>query len=100
MLHTYTRARATQGPVNVTSLVAHLLYFATHGTRYATALPDTFGTAAFVAVAAAADVPPLFAFHLADAHGEVVRPGSKCFDLFRWVWVGAGEAGGHMHWLL
>lgn len=41
-----------QGPVNVTALVAHLLFLAANGgMQNATALPDTFGTAAFVSVA-------------------------------------------------
>eukprot|EP00967_Tisochrysis_lutea_P102863 scaffold155074_cov21-Tisochrysis_lutea.AAC.1 len=40
------------GPVNVTALVAHLLHLAANGgLEGATALPDTFGSAGFVAVA-------------------------------------------------
>lgn len=48
-------------PLCVTSLLAHLLFIVASGDlRRATALADTFGSPAFIAVAAAADVPPGF----------------------------------------
>ena len=53
----YTLAHYEQGPVNVTALVAHLMYLAANGgLENASVLPDTFGTAAFVAVAAAGEI--------------------------------------------
>ena len=43
--------------MNVTALVAHLMYLAANGgLENASVLPDTFGTAAFVAVAAAGEI--------------------------------------------
>ena len=71
----------------MTALAAHLLFVAANGgLAQATALPDTFGTAAFVAVAAAADLPPAFAAHMAAVHGETLLGSVACtkvFDIFR-----------------
>lgn len=73
-----------QDPVNITSVLAHLLFLTSNGQLdSATALADTFGTPAFLAVAAAADVPQEFREDVAQRHGVDISPGTKCFDLFR-----------------
>ena len=72
------------GPVAVSSLLAHLLFLrANGGLAGATALADTFGTAAFAAAAAAARVPAEFADDMRALHpaDPPVPHGTCCFTV-------------------
>ena len=72
------------GPVAVSALLAHLLFLrANGGLAGATALADTFGTAAFAAAAAAARVPAKFADDMRALHpaDPPVPRGGRCFNL-------------------
>ncbi len=73
------------GPVPVSALLAHLLFLrANGGLAGATALADTFGTAAFAAAAAAARVPDEFIEDIARLHPTepAIVPGAHtmCHD--------------------
>ncbi|PNH05120.1 hypothetical protein TSOC_008647 [Tetrabaena socialis] len=75
-------------PVAVTPLLAHLLFLAANGGggpggAGATALPDTFTTPAFLAVARAAAVPRAFRADVEGATGWAVPEHARVFDLFR-----------------
>lgn len=75
--------------VAVTPLLAHLLFLAANGGggtdgSGATALADTFMTAAFLAVARVAEVPEAFRRDVLAAHDWLVPAHVCCFDLFRW----------------
>ncbi len=84
-----TSTTTAAAAVAVTPLLAHLLFLAANGGGGpdgggATALADTFTSAAFVAVARAAAVPPAFRADVEASHSWVVPEGANCFDLFRW----------------
>lgn len=70
----------------VTQLLSHLLFLtANGGLSGATALPDTFTTAGFVAAALAAELPPEFVEDVERRWGDPLPAGGKVFDLFRSV---------------
>ncbi|KAG2497728.1 hypothetical protein HYH03_004464 [Edaphochlamys debaryana] len=80
----------------VTPLLAHLLFLAANGGGgpdgcSATALPDSFTTPAFLAVATAAEVPEGLRRDLEAHQGWAVPQGARCFDLFRRWRVDSGD---------
>ena len=59
------------GPLPLSALLAHLMFLRANGKlSSATALPDTFGTPAFVSAASAAAVPQLFIDDMREAYPE------------------------------
>lgn len=70
----------------LSQLLSHLLFVvANGGLSSATALPDTFTTEYFATVAAMTPVPEEFIDDMQQRWGEAVSPGSRVFDVLRWV---------------
>lgn len=68
----------------VSALVAHLVFIRTAGAfSSATALADTFGTAAFIAAACAAKLPPEIAADLRQNCSGELPEGATVFDIFQ-----------------
>lgn len=74
-----------QDPICVTQLLSHLVFLtANGGMAKATALSDTFTTAAFIRVGVLADLPPEFLADMRARWGEEPPAGAvKVFDIFR-----------------
>ena len=89
------------GPLTLSALLAHLLFLRVNGgLGTATALCDTFGTAAFVSAAMAAAVPQQFCQDMRDHYPEEapipegVKPSAMwpACQLFRWGVRDSGSA--------
>jgi nicotinic acid phosphoribosyltransferase len=77
------------GPV--TPLLAHLLFFAVHGVKNASALPDTFGSISFARAAAAAELPTEFIEDIRTSHGDHLREGSTVLELLQLWRIDSGH---------
>lgn len=94
MSHCDDEAGSADGPVQICALLAHLLFLrANGGTKYATALSDTFGSEAFIAAARVTQVPHEFIQDIQELYPDdrQIQSGAVMFDVFKTWRLDSGD---------